>query len=120
MEPVIYAEDMIIIHVQKSYEVDDIITYKGNTKSVTHRIIEKTDTGYITKGDANNTSDGEIHKDRVIGKVVKIIPKAGKIINILQNPIYLVILFLCLFLIERIMALICKKIEERSLDSGQG
>ena len=119
MEPHINVGDLIIIHAQKTYELDDIVTYSGNTQSVTHRIVEETTSGYITKGDANGTSDGEIAKDRIIGKVIKIIPNGGKVISFLQNPIYLVILFLCLFIVERTITFINKKLEERSLQSAE-
>ena len=75
MSPIFNKNDIIIIQEQKEYKVGDIITYEAsNGELVTHRIIEKTENGFYTKGDNNNTKDEkEIYKQDVIGKVVYIL-----------------------------------------------
>ena len=96
MEPAIDIGDMVIVHKQNGYEVGDVVSYHSSTP-VTHRIVEKTPDGYITQGDANNARDQEIEKSRVIGKVIKIIPKVGTVIFFFQEPLGMVLLLLVLF-----------------------
>lgn len=75
MSPIFRKRDIIIIQEQKEYKIGDIVTYKANTgELITHRIIEKTENGFYTKGDNNNTKDEkEIYNQDVIGKVVYIL-----------------------------------------------
>ena len=75
---------------QKSYEVDDIITYEGeNVSSVTHRIVSINEDGtYLTRGDANNSDDTEnIPQSAVAGKVFMRIEGFGKFVNLLKSPL---------------------------------
>lgn len=60
-------------------EVGDVICYRfSETTSVTHRIIEVNDEGFITKGDANEDPDQlAVRKEDVIGKVVFTLPLIG-------------------------------------------
>lgn len=75
MAPNFNKEDLIIIKEEKEYEVGDIITFKNlDGIYVTHRIIEKDENGFITKGDNNNTKDDEkVTKEQICGKVVFIL-----------------------------------------------
>lgn len=80
MEPAISAGDLILMHREDGYRVGDIITYAEGGASVTHRIVEETEEGYRTQGDANCGWDQEpVAKDRVYGKVAAVIPGVGKI-----------------------------------------
>ena len=96
MEPTILVGDVIVIRKQNDYDVDDIVMFKANSY-ITHRIVERTETGYITQGDANNARDKEIEGSSVVGKVIKILPKVGNVVLFLQNPLYMAILLLLLF-----------------------
>lgn len=75
MEPTLYKNDLIIYKAAKEYYVNDVIVFKFDNYYVVHRIIEKTDLGYITKGDNNLVNDldyfGYIQPDQIIGKVNK-------------------------------------------------
>jgi|SRR5690625_394641 len=75
MEPTIKTNDFIVYKKSKVYEVDDIIVFVVEDYLVVHRIIEKTEDGYITKGDNNNSDDfyryGYIKKNQIVGKVTK-------------------------------------------------
>lgn len=75
MNPIIYKDDIVVIKKQDEYEIGDIISYKdvqGNT--ITHRIIEKNEDVYCTKGDNNNTKDDiPIHIENIQGKVISIL-----------------------------------------------
>ncbi|MBR7141141.1 MAG: signal peptidase I [Clostridia bacterium] len=101
MSPTIEVNDLVVIYAQDEYEVDDIVTYEGATKSVTHRIIGKRvdeSTGeiyYETKGDNPiNASDGEIHESKIIGKVVLTVPKFGYVQEFIQKPMGMLTVFI--------------------------
>ncbi len=96
MSDAINPNDIIITKSQKNYEIGDIVTYKTAGTPVTHRIIEETESGFITKGDANNTPDDEIEKESIIGKVVLVIPNAGKAIGFIKTPLGMLIIVLIL------------------------
>ena len=73
MKPVISPNDLIFVKITKNVSKGDIITFKDSASIVTHRLIDINDNKYITKGDANNTSDTGINKNDIIGKVVYVI-----------------------------------------------
>lgn len=73
MKPVISPNDLIFVKITKNVSKGDIITFKDSASIVTHRLIDINNNKYITKGDANNTSDTGINKIDIIGKVVYII-----------------------------------------------
>ena len=77
MSPEFRKDDIIVIKKEKEYEVGDIITFKtkdGNL--ITHRIIEKNENEFITKGDNNNTKDEEkITSSCIQGKVIFVFKK---------------------------------------------
>ena len=73
MKPVISPNDLIFVKITKNVSKGDIITFKDSASIVTHRLIDINNNKYITKGDANNTSDTGISKSDIIGKVVYII-----------------------------------------------
>ncbi|WP_338561209.1 signal peptidase I [Paraclostridium sordellii] len=89
MEPKFYPGDMIITkHKDKvDIKINDIVTYRDNDGVIiTHRIIEETDEGYITKGDNNNVKDaGILKEENIIGKVKFSIPKIGYVMNLLSD-----------------------------------
>ena len=91
----IEAGTLVFTVKNKSYEVDDIITYEGEkVSSVTHRIIAVNEDGsYITRGDANNTEDTEVVlKENVAGRVFATVEGAGSFIAKLTSPIGLLAL----------------------------
>ena len=98
MEPTIYAGDVVLICQTDSsqLEVGDIIQYRKDDYTVIHRIIEcKTEEneiiGFITKGDYNNGPDSEVVlPEQVIGRVIEVIPGAGKFTLWLHNQLYAV------------------------------
>lgn len=73
--------DIIIIKDTGDYEIGDVITFlqEGDSVPTTHRIIGITDTGFITKGDANNAKDTlPVNSEDVLGEVVGHYPDLGK------------------------------------------
>ena len=75
MMPTLKKGDFIIVKKQKEYNIGDIITYEiteGNNKYyVTHRIVEKNENEYRTKGDDNNKiDDNKIFENAIKGKII--------------------------------------------------
>ncbi len=95
MEPTISVGDLIIINTRdKNYQSDDIVTFYDEENSfVTHRIIKVNKKGVVTRGDANNSNDGEIDSLNIVGKYVLRIKGLGLIIAFLKKPIIILIVF---------------------------
>jgi len=108
MEPAIAPGDMIIFHEQENYKVGDIVVFEAEN-FVTHRIIETTENGFITQGDANNTDDGEILREQMIGKVVLIVPKVGYAVDFVKSPFGILVLVLGLLALIEVPNLISRK-----------
>ncbi len=98
MEPEISAGDWIIVKEQKSFNLDDIVTFKQDGNFITHRVIEKYSETYITKGDANNKEDDPIGTEQIVGEVVTIIPLFGVFRNTLFNPYVLIALIITVYI----------------------
>lgn len=89
MEPQIAAGDFIVIHAEDEYAVGDVITFYDSARGeyVTHRIIQITESGFTTKGDANNAQDlFTVPQGAVVGKVVAVMNGLGSFIAFLQTP----------------------------------
>lgn len=89
MMPKYNPGDVVLVAKTNLDKLDnnDVITFKINENTVTHRIVQKTDEGFITKGDNNNVNDLEvITKEKILGKVIFKIPKIGFILQILSTP----------------------------------
>ncbi len=114
MSPTILKDSMIIVKELEPQDVKegDIITYYGSQSSVkvTHRVVEVQEQGksFITKGDANETNDPlPLEGEKIIGKVVFIIPFIGMVFRFLssiQGIISLVILGAFWIVIPKILA----------------
>lgn len=75
MEPTIQTGAFILVHFSdfEDCEVGDVITYyhPGFDELVTHRIVEKGEDYYWTKGDANSVRDDiSVIEDNFYGKVI--------------------------------------------------
>lgn len=109
MEPAISQNDFIVTVKRDNYSVGDIVTYREGSATVTHRIVEKTENGFVTKGDANNIEDGEISEERIIGQVVLIIPAVGRVITFFSEPLGMMILVMCAVALLTLPSLFKKK-----------
>lgn len=97
MQPELMVGDVIIIKECDNYNKNDIITFNvDNEYLVTHRIIEKNEDHYITKGDNNNSADERIVLEESIeGKLIC----NSKILKFIYNNWILVILAIVILLI---------------------
>lgn len=111
MADTINVDDVVIIKEENEYHVGDIISYASGAYSVTHRIVEENETGFVTKGDANNAEDGElVKKEMIYGRVQYIIPRAGAVIGFFQTPFGMLCLLVIAFLMIELPA---KRLEKK-------
>jgi len=98
MEPAIPVGSVVVIKPvdPETLKIGDIICFQlSEPTSITHRIINITDEGFITKGDANEDPDQWIvKKENVIGKAILTIPFIGYIGYFVRTPIGFVLLIL--------------------------
>lgn len=83
-----------------SIEVGDVIAFDSGGRMIVHRVIDiGSDGDFITKGDANSTSDSPVSPSRVIGEVVGVSPLAGKLVVIAKGWITWIIAFIVLLIV---------------------
>lgn len=89
MEPALPVGSIVYTKSSSSYSPGDIISFSNGTgQTVTHRIVEETDDGYVTKGDANDSVDNAVvAPSQVIGSSLFTIPYVGKIMNFVRTPV---------------------------------
>ncbi|WP_035052118.1 signal peptidase I [Carnobacterium pleistocenium] len=90
MEPEIAVGDFIIVEMEPYAEVEkeDVVTFQYNQELVTHRVVDKTAEGLVTKGDANNIQDqGVVAEENYVGVQKILIPYFGHLVTFLQKPI---------------------------------
>lgn len=99
MEPAIHLGSLIFVKAQKDYNVGDVVTRRTEDPKVniTHRIFSKKEengqTVFETKGDANDSPDGEtVTKDKIIGKEFLKFPYVGYPIGYARTTIGFLIL----------------------------
>jgi len=98
MEPAIPVGSVVVIKPvnPETLKIGDIICFQlSEPTSITHRIINITDEGFVTKGDANEDPDQWIvKKENVIGKVILTIPFIGYIGYFVRTPIGFILLII--------------------------
>lgn len=102
MEPAIKVNDLVVNHKEEIYRIGDVITFQKGENLVTHRIVDRTEEGFVTRGDKNNSNDKKaVSENNIVGKVVFIIPKTGLVIGYLKTPMGMccVILWSILFVL---------------------
>ena len=92
MEPTIPTYSVCLVTTQVDYDdlsVGDIVVYtrRSDGQQIVHRIVDITDTGAITRGDANQTDDGvSVTPDNLYAQYIAHIPCGGRIINAIRTP----------------------------------
>lgn len=101
MEPKLHAGDYILVLKTRNYKKGDIVTYSKEGYYITHRIVKINNKKVITKGDANNTNDEEIKKNKIIGKCIY----KSKMLNFVINyKFFIISIFLLIYLISLIIS----------------
>ncbi|WP_167768574.1 signal peptidase I [Haloarcula amylovorans] len=114
MEPTIHTNDGFFVTSSNSIEAGDIVTFWAPQRDsyVTHRVVGQSDSGYITKGDNNPTSDqstgySHVKQNEIVGEVVTyhgapiLIPKYGSTVSALRGYSPVILLGLGLLLLIR-------------------
>jgi signal peptidase I len=93
MAPAISTGSVVVVVPKSTYTFGDIITFSsgGGSDTTTHRLIDIQNVNgqitYITKGDANNSSDPvKIEKKTIIGSVMVIMPYLGYLVDWAKKP----------------------------------
>ena len=105
----IKEQDIIIVKLDDSYQVGDVVTYKSGHSYITHRITEINKDTITTKGDANNALDNPVSKENVVGKVVKILPEFGIYLKVLTDKWVMILFFLLSLSLTYLVSLLEKK-----------
>lgn len=96
----IKIDDVIIVKIGDTYNVNDIITYYEDKSFITHRVVKIDNNFLTTKGDANNSDDTPIAKTQVIGRVVHIISGLGIWQKVFSTPQIIISIFVTLLLFD--------------------
>lgn len=102
MESRLSVDDLVIIKATDSYNVNDIVLYQDGDSLVIHRIIEIDGDTVTTKGDANNVADEPINKSQIKGVLVYDIAGIGAVVNILKQPISVIIVLATVLLLTEL------------------
>ena len=99
MEPTLQVGGLLYYHEENidNFKKDDILVYKSRNHIISHRVVEKLDDGFITKGDANKSVDSAIiSNSKVLGKGTNwCIPYLGLYADFIYTHKYL--LFISIF-----------------------
>jgi signal peptidase I len=61
---------LVAVHAQDSYAIGDVVSYARNGVVYTHRIVDVTAQGFITKGDINGAPDAlPVNQSEIVGTV---------------------------------------------------
>ena len=94
MKPTIESGTLIIVMAEAEYLLGDTIAFVNEDGiNLVHRIMDKTEEGFVTKGDNNPKNDREIiTDDKVLGRAVFVIPYLGYTSLFLKTPLGVAIL----------------------------
>ena len=99
MESRLSVDDLVIIKATDNYKVNDIVLFQDGNSLVIHRIIKIDGDTVTTKGDANNVADEPIQKSQIKGVLVYDIAGFGAVVNILKQPVFLILILSAAFLL---------------------
>lgn len=104
MEPVLKLGGILYYEKIDVNEFDegDILVYTTKDHVISHRIVNITDNGFITKGDVNNSVDGElVNENQILGKGTNwSIPFIGYYADYIYGHKYLLYISLALIIID--------------------
>lgn len=95
---ILYYEEINI----NDFDKDDILVYQLNKHTISHRIVDITENGFLTKGDNNKSIDTyEVEKEQVIGKGTDwSIPYIGYYADYIYNHKYLLFISVGIIVID--------------------
>jgi len=93
MEPNIPTWSLCLINVKTPYEalqLGDIVVYERQSDGlrIIHRVVQITDAGIVTKGDANSIDDGlSVTAENYYGKYLFHVPQLGRLPMLIRTPV---------------------------------
>ena len=95
---ILYYEKIVL----NDFKEGDILVYELNEHTISHRIVDITDNGFLTKGDNNNSIDTyEVENMQVIGKGTNwSIPYIGYYADFVYNHKYLLFISVGVIIID--------------------
>lgn len=114
MEPRIKTGGIVFTDTSRTNpQPGDIITYRIGDTRITHRVIRKENSEYITKGDANKEADALlVEKGQIEGTVIFSLPYLGYLAALLRQKTVFAVLAL-MIVQEMILGIIRWKGERR-------
>lgn len=104
MEPTLKVGSILYYHSQDiiDFNQDDILVYKAKAHIISHRIVSQSETGFMTKGDANNTIDSnEVLNKQVLGKGTNwCIPYVGYFADYMYNHKYIIYISIIILIFD--------------------
>ena len=104
MEPVLQTGALAFVNTRGyRYQIGDVITYRLTDEDeapilVTHRIIGRTEAGFVTRGDANVMPDpAPVTENQIVGRLLWQIPYAGYLAAGITPGVCLIVLLWILF-----------------------
>ena len=98
MEPTLQTDDGYLIVATDDVGVGDVVTFHspGRDEHVTHRLVGRSEKGFITKGDNNPTTDqaagyAHVRRDDIVGRVLTVggrpltIPHLGTVVEFTRS-----------------------------------
>lgn len=100
MEPGISAGDIVLIHThEERIREGDVISFQKGGVQMLHRVIEKNEEGFRTKGDANREPDAFfVRREEIRGVCIAAFPQGQRIFAFLRSPAFLILGLLLLIL----------------------
>lgn len=98
MEPSVQVGDWIFFKSQADYKPGQIVLFQDGGRLVTHRVVDVLENQLVTQGDANNTPDQPVPRERVLGRMVLRVPQLGTLAWFFKTPVGLVILLTLILL----------------------
>ena len=104
MEPILKVGGLLYYHKQdvNDFKTGDILVYSTKKHIISHRIVDRTQNGFITKGDANNSNDFvEVKNSQVLGKGTNwSIPYLGFYVSYIYTHKYLLFISVGVIVID--------------------
>jgi len=104
MEPTLTVGGLLYYHDQNLNEFDrgDILVYQAKHHIISHRIVDNTEKGFLTKGDANPNADSSLIKySQVLGQGTNwCIPYLGYYADFIYNHKYLLFVSVAIVVID--------------------
>lgn len=115
MSPFIKSGDILVVEPDKTICIGDVVLYKRDECFAAHRVVGRKkiqkDSFFLTKGDALRSYDSLVSPSEVLGKVVTVKTRKGKIVKMdsfVRRIFGLGIVILSLFLFPKILPMLRK------------